>query len=760
MSAPGQSVFISYAREDLAAARRIADALSAFEVEVWFDEAGLEGGDAWDQKIRRQVKECSLFIPVISAQTQARREAYFRLEWKLAEERTHLMAEGTAFLLPIAIDDTAEDGALVPESFRRTQWMRLSRGVPNTGFVDRVRTLLEAQRSAPAVPLLPRVERPAPVRNFFREWWLAGGTLLVVALLAVAFWPKPAPVPTLTPPAASSALSSRPKEDKSIAVLPFINMSDDKDSGYFADGVHEDLLTHLAKIAALKVISRTSVMQYRDTKKTLSLIGRELGVAFVLEGSVRRAGNRVRVTGQLIRAASDEHMWAQTYDGDLSDIFALQTQLATKIADELQAVLTPQEKSLIAVRPTTNPEAYELYLQARNLRITRPAFGADNGAAIQQLLERTVQLDPFFAQAWAELSHLHIVRLFNHEGNATTELAEAKAALDRVTALAPGSPEEHLALGEYYYYGFRDYAKASEQYVRLLALVPGHAGGHYALGLLARRQSRWLEALDHLRRAHELDPRNNEIGLSLGVTYEAGRYFRETLAVVLDMQQVAPDDVIFAEARAELQDWVDGGDKAVPDWFASLPPETRHAPEVRAMEKYWAWRGGDARRVVRLLEEGLPETEQATWVTARELATALLALGEKERARRLLEENVKRLDAVVAEYPNHSDAWANLGVSLVLLGRDQEAIAAVNRAVSLQPEAKDHTNGPESARIRAIVLAWAGEKNEALKEITRLVRTPFGLQVESLAGLDWIPLRGDPRFEAIIRDPANRAPKF
>ena len=147
MSASGQSVFISYAREDLAAARRIADALQAFEVEVWFDEAGLEGGDAWDQKIRRQIKACSLFIPVVSAQTQARREAYFRLEWKLAEERTHLMAEGTSFLLPIAIDDTPEESALVPESFRRTQWIRLPRGVPGTPFVDRVLALLEAQRS-------------------------------------------------------------------------------------------------------------------------------------------------------------------------------------------------------------------------------------------------------------------------------------------------------------------------------------------------------------------------------------------------------------------------------------------------------------------------------------------------------------------------------------------------------------------------------------------------------------------------------------
>ena len=759
MSESGQSVFISYAREDLAAARRIADALSAFEVEVWFDEEGLEGGDAWDQKIRQQIKECSLFIPIISVQTQARREAYFRLEWKLAEERTHLMAEGTAFLLPIAIDEIPEAAALVPPSFLRTQWIRLPRGVPNTQFVDRVRALLETQRrtSAPTAVAAP-VAATGAVRSWKKWSWAvaaAGATIIAARFYGPKGNSGPAAVPPAPPPAVV------PAADRSLAVLPFINMSDDKDSGYFADGVHEDLLTHLTKIAALKVISRTSVMQYRDTKKNISQIGRELGVAYVLEGSVRRAGNQIRVTGQLIRAASDDHLWAQAYDGDLSDIFALQTKLATKIADELQAVLTPQEKSLIAVRPTANPEAYSLYLQARNLRITRPTFSADNEAAIQQLLERAVQRDPSFAQAWADLSHLHIVRYFNHKGNATAELEEAKAALNRVTALTPDSPEEHLALGEYYYYGFRDYTKASEQYVRLLALVPGHAGGHYALGVLARRQNRWHEALDHFRRAHELDPRNNEIGRSLGITYEASRYFREALAVILKLQQVAPDDVVFAEARAEMQDWIEGTDKAVPDWFASLPPETRHSPRVRAMEKDWAWRGGDARRVVQLLEGGLPETEQATWLTARELATALIVIGEKERARSLAEETVKRLDTMIAANPQNGDAWVNLGLGLALLGRYQEAIAAVDRAVSLQPEAEDHTNGPSIRRYRAVVLAWAGRKDEALKEIARLVRTPFGIQVEDLAAsLDWAPLHGDPRLEAIIRDPANRAPKF
>ena len=590
-----------------------------------------------------------------------------------------------------------------------------------------------------------------------RAGWLAGAVLVIGAVLAVIFWPKPEP--TAVPKPAATAPTAPMIADKSIAVLPFTNMSDDKDSGYFADGVHEDVLTHLAKIAALKVISRTSVMQYRDTKKTIGQIGRELGVAYVLEGSVRRMGNKVRITGQLIRAATDEHVWAQPYDGDLTDIFALQTELATKIANELQAVLTPQEKALIAVRPTANPEAYRLYLQARNLRIT--AAGSDNAAAIQPLLERAVQLDPSFAQAWADLSRLHIFRYFNHQGGATAELAAAKAALDRVTALAPGSPEEHLALGEYYYYGFRDYAKASEQYVRLLALVPGHAGGHYALGLLARRQNRWHEALDHLRRAHEIDPRNNEIGFALAITYEVGRYFRETFAVVLEMQQVAPDDVVFAEARAELQDRVDGTHKAGPDWFALLPPETRHAPRVRLMEKDWAWREGDARRVVQLLEEGLPETEQGSSTTALELATALLLLGEKERARPMLEDNVKRLGATVAQDPSNPDAWALLGLSLVRLGREQEGMAAVNRAVSLQPEAEDHTNGPARAAARAVGLAWAGQKDEALKEIARLVRTPFGILVEDLAtSLEWTPLHGDPRFEAIVRDPANRAPKF
>jgi TolB-like protein len=351
MSDATKAVFLSYAREDTDAARRVAEALRGFGVEVWFDqEGGLEHGDEWDRKIRHQIKECALFLPVISANTQARREGYFRIEWDLAAERAQGIAHGVPFILPVVIDTTNEPGALVPDRFRKVQWTRLPAGETPAAFVARVQKLLGGEvAGAPSLlaarPFEPTQDRltPGPSSAVKLAATSKSGPLLwavvvlgaiVVALAAyvvlrpaakdptpaaksVAVAPAVAPVPAAPVPAATTLPSLA--NDKSIAVLPFDNLSEDKDaSAFFADGMHEDILTNLANIPELRVVSRTSVMQYRDTKKPIPQIARELGVAYILEGSVRRSGNQVRITGQLIRAANDEHLWAKSYDRELT----------------------------------------------------------------------------------------------------------------------------------------------------------------------------------------------------------------------------------------------------------------------------------------------------------------------------------------------------------------------------------------------------------------------------------------------------------
>ena len=335
-SVPTPAIFLSYARDDAASARRVAEALRSSGLEVWFDENELRGGDAWDAKIRRQINDCALFVPLISRHTETRAKGYFRLEWKLAVEQTHLLADGVPFIAPVAIDDTREAGAVVPAEFLRVQWTRLPGALPTPQFVEQIKRLLAP---APAVESAARRSRvrttleapvaPAPQSRHALWPWVALGVVLAGMALAMVFMGK------------GGMRATTKANDHSVAVLPFTNMSDDRENAYFADGIHEDILTKLTAARELRVVSRTTMMQYRTTALTMSQIGETLHVAYILEGSVRGRGSRVRVSVQLIDARTDEHVWAQSFDADLTDIFATQTDLASQIAAQLKATISP-----------------------------------------------------------------------------------------------------------------------------------------------------------------------------------------------------------------------------------------------------------------------------------------------------------------------------------------------------------------------------------------------------------------------------------
>jgi TolB-like protein len=293
-------VFLSYASQDAEAARRICESLRAAGVEVWFDQSELRGGDAWDQKIRRQIKECSLFVPIISAQTQARLEGYFRLEWKLAAQRTHAMADAKPFVMPVVPDDTSDSHAYVPEEFRAVQWSRLNQGEAGVAFCERVSALLEANAT-------PRSSTAAPFSR---------------------------PETTARQPAGKSSPA-----DKSIAVLAFANLSNDPENEHFSDGISEELLNVLAHVPSLRVTARTSSFSFKGRNVPVPEIAQRLGVGYIVEGSVRRAGSRVRITAQLVDAVEDAHLWSETFDRELKDIFALQDEIAGLIAQNLQLKL-------------------------------------------------------------------------------------------------------------------------------------------------------------------------------------------------------------------------------------------------------------------------------------------------------------------------------------------------------------------------------------------------------------------------------------
>ena len=545
---PG-AVFISYAREDGEAARRIAEALRAFGVEVWFDLSELRGGDAWDVKIRKQIRECTLFIPVISANTQQREEGYFRREWRLAVDRTHDMAENRAFFVPVLVDATKESAANVPEQFLKAHCTRLPGGEPTPQFVEQVKRLLSGPRAADtAAKLAPRASSSSPVAAAKSRFPImtVGLGVAVVALLAFVFLrpgPKPEPGPTPAAPAVAAKVtepalaSTSTASAKSIAVLPFLNMSTDADQGFFADGLSEELLNLLAKIPALQVTSRSSAFSYKGKDVKLAQVARELNVAHILEGSVRKSGNRLRITAQLIDARTDTHLWSETYDRSLDDIFAVQDEIAAAVVAQLKI-------SLLGAAPkakTADPKAYALYLQARQL--SRQASEESMAEAVA-LYEQALALDPKLAAAWDGLSvcYLNQARsgqLTNDEGYRL-----ARDAVEKALAIDPDLASAHASLGSITYAVDRDLAATTRSYERALALEPANTDIIAAAMGFARGLGRYDQviALGEYVVAH--DPVNAGAHATLGGAYSRAGRLDEAIASLRTALRLAPGRIL------------------------------------------------------------------------------------------------------------------------------------------------------------------------------------------------------------------------
>jgi TolB-like protein len=357
MAAASRPIFLSYASQDAEAARRIADALGTAGLEVWFDKSELRGGDAWDTSIRKRIKGCSLFVPVISATTNSRSEGYFRLEWKLAVERSHLMADDQAFIVPVVIDDTGDADARVPDAFRSRQWTHLPGGETPPAFVEQVRILL-GEAPEPEQLALPRSASPSmapaaskPKRQPDRIFAVVG---VVVALGAAGLaawqpWKSPTPAASAQEAAAPSAAG------ESIAVLPFANLSPEKDNEFFADGIADEIISVLSRVPGLRVSARSASFAFKGKEVASKEIARQLGVNYVVEGSVRRSGTQARISVQVTKGADGFQVWANTYNQDIKDIFAVQDEIATSVAKALQLRFGTSVGSSAAAGKTKNP---------------------------------------------------------------------------------------------------------------------------------------------------------------------------------------------------------------------------------------------------------------------------------------------------------------------------------------------------------------------------------------------------------------------
>ncbi len=529
------AVFLSYASEDVDAAARICAALRAAGIEVWFDQSELRGGDAWDASIRRQIKSCALFIPIISQHSHDRTEGYFRLEWKLAVDRSHLIASDRPFLVPVVIDHTRDDDSRVPDRFRDLQWTSLPDGATAPDFVERIaRLLAPEQATAAGAPAPSSVARTSPqvppshATPAVRPAAGSGSRLMVLVTVAVALgalgyyasrrWISKPPIVdadvAMAPASQSAAPGPVVVEEKSIAVLPFLDMSEKHDQEYFSDGLTEELLDQLAQVPDLRVPARTSSFYFKGKQVTIAQIARALGVANVLEGSVRKSGNTMRVTAQLIRADNGYHLWSSSYDRDVKDIFKVQDQIAAAVVEALKAKLLPAPRTLGAHR-SGNSEAYNQYLLGRQF-LTRDNLDDYRRAAIE--FRKAIALDPQYAAAWAGLAHA-LYWLGDQQqtlAGVLTTRRESRAAADKAVALQPD-----LAYGYVVRAIVRtddpDIPGAGADLRHALALEPENAEVLMHYGAVVLTPIGPLpEAIGVLRKATRIDPLNARIWTFLG----------------------------------------------------------------------------------------------------------------------------------------------------------------------------------------------------------------------------------------------------
>jgi TolB-like protein len=530
MSGTSEAIFISYASEDAEAAARISEALRAGGVEVWFDRNELRGGDAWDRQIRERIHDCRLFVPVISANTEARSEGYFRREWKLAIDRTQDMSERLAFVVPVVIDQTPDARADVPEAFRSVQWSRLPAGETPPEFVRRIEQLLSREAS-----FSPTVARgAAPVASGRSSGLKPAWAAVAVALAAVAAYF------IIERPWVATSAAFVPSPH-SIAVLPFVNMSGDKEQEYFSDGLTEELLNSLARINDLQVAARTSAFSFKGKDTDIGTIARKLNVGAVLEGSVRRSGHTVRINAELISGITGFQLWSQTYDRNLGEILALQSEIANAVASALKVNLLGDVAAKVELGGTRNPAAFDAYLLGRKADNTYHGE-KDSEVAIAEYTE-AIHLDPKYALAFADRSIAMTKYAVNSAIRENMSIAEADAL--EAIELAPNLAEGHLALAINLGFGSLEFIRANEEYGRALALAPGNVQVLRQYSQFAALMGRAAAAIAAGRRAVLLDPLSYGTHDALGFALYYAHQYGEAVAayqqsVVLDPGAIEP----------------------------------------------------------------------------------------------------------------------------------------------------------------------------------------------------------------------------
>jgi TolB-like protein/class 3 adenylate cyclase/Tfp pilus assembly protein PilF len=608
-----------------------------------------------------------------------------------------------------------------------------------------------------------------------RGWVIAVAVVLIAALIigAVLLSRRSAPVATGTgalpaphAPTATPMTTAAAIPEKSIAVLPFENLSEDKANAYFADGIQDEILTRLSKIADLKVISRTSTQHYKSAPENLPEIARLLGVAHILEGSVQKSADSVRVNVQLIKAANDSHLWADTFDRKLTDIFSVESEVAKAIAEQLRAKLTGQEEQVIAAKPTDNPEAYDAYLRglAYNLKT---ASTAANSLAAQKYLKEAVRLDPKFALAWALLSYIDAVGYITVSLQPTVALREeARQAAETALTLQPNLGEAVLAKGQYYYGCLKDYDTAVHYFEQARQFLPNSSRIPESLAYVARRRDQWDRSDSYFIEAERLDPRNVNLLSQHALSYICLRRFPEALRKLDQVLNITPDDVDTLATKANIAQ-AEGDLPRAAALLAPLNPSADLTTPLETQVYQAILERRPAAMITRL--QVLTKPDPALGFASGELrfwlGWAQEVAGDHAAAQETWRQAHRELEPFLKDQPENFNLLSDLALTNMGLGDKAAAFAFADKAMAAIPIEKDAVSGTIPIEILARVAARMGEPDRAIATLQKLLSLPgFGALAEgmpltpALLRLDpmFDPLRNDPRFQKLV---ASAAPK-
>jgi len=596
---------------------------------------------------------------------------------------------------------------------------------------------------------------PVPARN----------TLLTIVFFsavaaAIGYWIV---FPPAAPDAPESHTAPRTKTAaapaKSIAVLPFENLSANPETAFFADGVQDEILTALAKVSDLKVISRTSVIQYKAVRKrNLREIGQQLGVANILEGSVQRIDNRIRINAQLIDTRTDTHLWAQTYDRDLADVFAIQSEISKAIAEQLQAKISESERAALAQAPTTDLVADKLFLQAREL-----IFVASDPDAKQpllqavRLLDEAIARDPRFLRAYSLLTIVHLDLYWQGFDHTEARRELAHQTIEAAGRVAPDAGEVHLMRATYAYQGFRDYDLARAELDLARRTLPNDAQIYIFTGCIDRRQGRWVEAIRNLSRGVDLDPRNFRFLVETAFTHQAMRHFSQASELYERALDITPNDHFVRTQLAQIP-FLERADLGPLQTQLStiLNADPKAATEIANALFDYALAVRNASGLTRALHairpEGLRDPyNNSLWARDWFVGLAGRIFGETDHAQAAFSSARVIEEKAVRDQPEYAPAWSRLGLIDAALGRKDDAIREARRACELLPLSKDALDGASYIKNLAMTYAWVGEKDLALEQLAIVAGVPAGVTYGELKLYpQWDSLRGDPRFEKIL----------